>query len=181
MTIDLDNVNHELVNRVIEEGGNDVVRCFQCGSCTADCPSAGIEPFNVRRIVRAAILGVDELSKDSEDIWSCTTCFLCMERCPQDAKPTEVIVALRRLYSKEHGLLPGTRKASQNVWNTGHTVDIDDEIMKRREKLGLPHNPPTVLDNPDALKELQKIIAKRKTQKFFEGNGGKERPEEVKK
>ena len=181
MTIDLDNVNHGLVNRVIEEGGNDVVRCFQCGSCTADCPSASIEPYNVRRIVRAAILGVDELSKDSEDIWSCTTCFLCMERCPQDAKPTDVIVALRRIYCGEHGLLPGTSKACLNVWKTGHTVDVDEEVMKKREKFGLPRNPPTTLDNPDAIKELQKIIAKRNAQKFFEENGGKDKTGEANK
>jgi len=173
MTVDLDLVDRELVKRVIEEGGNDVIRCFQCGSCTADCPSAGVRPYNVRRIVRASILGVDELSKDSKDIWDCTTCYICQERCPQDAKPTDVIVALRRIYAREHGLLPGTRKACANVWASGHTLDLDEDVLNRRERLGLPRLPPTTLTHPEAQEELRRLIAKRRAQRFFEdaGNG----------
>jgi len=181
MTIDLDNVDDELVKRVIAEGGEDVIRCFQCGSCTADCPSASVEPFNVRRIIRAAILGVDELSRDSRDIWNCTTCFLCLERCPQDAKPTEVIVALRRLYAKEHGILPGTRKAGINVWEIGHAVDLDEDVLKRREELGLPRLPPTTASNTGAQEQLRKIISSRDTQKFFLNNGDKAGIKEAKK
>ncbi len=73
---------------------NDISRCYQCGTCTGDCPVAWVNrDFNPRKIVLS--LQTDGLS--TEKVWLCAMCFKCL-RCPRDVKPVEVFSKLRRMH-----------------------------------------------------------------------------------
>jgi heterodisulfide reductase subunit C len=114
--------------------------CYQCGACVADCPAARYsESFNPRLIMLHTLLGLeDELLKPGSIIWECTNCFTCYERCPQNVKPIEIIIALKNMvYHK--GISPEeVNNIIKSVTETGRTALINETVKKRREELGLP-------------------------------------------
>ena len=142
----------EKLNKIV--GGNHHNYCYQCGSCVAVCPAARFsDEFNPRDILLMTLLGEEEklISEDSI-IWQCTNCYSCYERCPQDVRPVEVIIALKNLCMQE-GVLPGDiEKFSETLVKTGRSVIITSTVNRRRQQLGLPE-----LKDVDA-KELQTII-----------------------
>ncbi|MFC2174001.1 (Fe-S)-binding protein [Acidobacteriota bacterium] len=82
----------------IKEAGGDVYRlCYQCGKCDAVCPWNSVRKFSIRKIIREAAFGLTEI--ESDDIWRCTTCGNCPEKCPRGVKQIELGVSLRRLAS----------------------------------------------------------------------------------
>jgi heterodisulfide reductase subunit D len=62
-----------------------VFQCLECGKCTAVCPiSRYNQSFSPRRMIgRMLAAGTEDLIDDSL-LWTCLTCQLCNERCPQD-------------------------------------------------------------------------------------------------
>jgi heterodisulfide reductase subunit C len=113
--------------------------CYQCGACVGDCPAAKYsKQFNPRKIMLMAVMGMKErlVCKDSI-IWECTNCYNCYERCPQDVRPVEVIVALKNMIT-EAGLEPEeVKQIVDSVKKKGRTVDISDLVNRRRKELGL--------------------------------------------
>ncbi len=74
---------------------SDIQRCYQCGTCTGDCPVAWVnEEFNPRRIVLSLQVNGQDLRNES--VWLCAMCFKCL-RCPRDVKPVEVFSQMRRM------------------------------------------------------------------------------------
>ncbi len=75
--------------------GLDILGCIQCGKCTGGCPVSLTTALNVRLLVYEAL--VDEMPdpKGMEELWDCTSCFTCVERCPKDVRPAEIILSLR--------------------------------------------------------------------------------------
>jgi heterodisulfide reductase subunit C len=139
-------------------GGGSAMLCFQCGTCTAGCPSGKFTAYRTRKLIRSAQLGMrDEIIK-SDDLWMCTTCYTCAERCPRDVQIVEVITALRNIVVAGGKVHEGHKKVGTNLIKTGHTVDNNDKIKALRKELGLPENPPTVMDNEKAKADFKKIL-----------------------
>ena len=113
---------------------------YQCGACVAQCPAARYnDAFNPRAIVLDALLGREEklLSPDSP-IWLCTNCYSCYERCPQDVRPIEVIIALKNMAS-ERGVAPSAVSAlTANITKSGVSGIVTPAVQRMREGLGLP-------------------------------------------
>lgn len=113
--------------------------CYQCGACVADCPANNYSnTFNPRLILLKALLGFeDELIGPESDIWDCTNCYTCSERCPQDVRPVDVIIALKNL-CVEGGLSPDlVPKISSSVKESGMTTKVTSLAEKRRLEYGL--------------------------------------------
>jgi hypothetical protein len=88
-------------------GGDSIRKCYQCGSCTANCPlTAQIKAFP-RRTIRAVQLGLGERALGSPDIWLCSACLTCKAACPREADPGEIMASLRRLAYSRYSWLPG--------------------------------------------------------------------------
>ena len=85
----------EIRELVDENGGAAFDRCYQCGLCDVVCPWNLVRDFSMRKIVREATFGMTEI--EEEEIWRCTTCGRCPQRCPRDVKQIESGVALRRI------------------------------------------------------------------------------------
>jgi len=80
----------------------------------------------------------EDLIREDSIIWLCTNCYSCYERCPQDVRPVEVIIALKNLCA-EQGVLPGDiNKFSETLIKTGRSVIITSTVNRRRQELGLP-------------------------------------------
>lgn len=81
--------------------------CIQCGKCSGGCPVSIKTALNVRYLIYETLLGVLPELERMEELWDCTCCFTCVERCPKDVKPAELIIGLRSMLV-ESGRIPRT-------------------------------------------------------------------------
>lgn len=132
--------------------------CYQCGTCTASCPSAPRSSYRIRKFVRRALLGLEEEALTDPDLWLCTTCYSCTDRCPRDIAPTDVIMAMRNLAAKRDIIPVNFLKTVQAIYTTGHGVPNNDVNRAARTKLGLDAEPPTTHGYPDFIKGIQVIL-----------------------
>jgi heterodisulfide reductase subunit C len=123
-------------------GGEKLMRCFQCGTCTSDCPVARFsDTYRPRQIIRMAQLGLRERVLNSDTLWLCAACFTCTDRCPQDVEVASVIRVLRNL-AAEKGCVPQVFKEQTcSILESGYAYKIPELRMKKRESLGLPPLP----------------------------------------
>jgi ferredoxin/multidrug transporter EmrE-like cation transporter len=77
-------------------GGESVIKCYQCGSCAANCPMTFQGKAFPRRTIRLVQLGLRERALSSPDMWLCYFCGDCTKTCPRDADPAGLMMALRR-------------------------------------------------------------------------------------
>jgi len=85
----------EIIEEIKEAGGDAFRFCYQCGKCDVVCPWNQVRNFSIRKIIREAAFGLTEI--ESEDIWRCTTCGNCPEKCPRGVKQIDLGISLRRL------------------------------------------------------------------------------------
>jgi len=81
--------------------------CIQCGKCAGGCPVSMKTTLDVRFLIYEALTGYLPDPAHMEELWDCTCCFTCVERCPKDVKPAEFIIGLRSLLV-ESGMIPKT-------------------------------------------------------------------------
>jgi Fe-S oxidoreductase len=94
-----------VVDGIEEEGGDAARVCYQCGTCTTVCPWNRVRTFLVRRMINQAKFGV--VPFESEDLWLCTTCGQCVQRCPRGVEIIEVMRAMRRILVPD-GVVPAS-------------------------------------------------------------------------
>jgi len=88
----------ESVDIIREAGGEKLDLCYQCGLCTGSCPWNLLRSFLVRRLIHQAQLGVVDFA--SEDLWLCTTCRTCVQRCPRGVEIIDIMKAMRRVVAE---------------------------------------------------------------------------------
>ena len=150
--------NPDFVSELAAAGGENAKMCFQCGTCTASCPSGKNTAYRTRKIMRMAQLGLKEMIIESEDLWQCTTCYTCEERCPRGVPIVDVVIALRNIAVANGKMYDAHKKTADNLVKFGHTVSINDKVKAQRAELGLPEVPPTVLANEKAKADLDAIF-----------------------
>ena len=102
----------EIIEVIKASGGDAFKMCFQCGLCDTVCPWNRVRSFSMRKIVRQAAFGLTEI--ESEDIWRCTTCGRCPQKCPRDVRQIDSGVALRRI-ATEYGVFPTPVKPIRTI------------------------------------------------------------------
>jgi heterodisulfide reductase subunit C len=121
-------------------GADQVSYCYQCGACVGDCPSARFyEGFNPREIMLKSLIGdYDDLIATDSIIWKCSNCYNCYERCPQDVRPVEVIIALKNVASQNETSPKEILEVAKRIRETGYSVPIVSSTNRIREELDLP-------------------------------------------
>jgi Fe-S oxidoreductase len=116
----------EIIDVIKANGGDAFKRCFQCGICDTVCPWNRVRTFSMRKIVREATFGLTDIEND--EIWRCTTCGRCPQRCPRDVQQIQSGVALRRI-ATEYGVFPASvkpvRTASASLVGEGNPLSED--------------------------------------------------------
>ena len=83
------------IKEIRELGGESLNKCYQCATCTIACPiSPEDSPFPRKEMI-AASWGLKDKLITSGDIWLCHECGDCSDLCPRDAKPDDVLSAVR--------------------------------------------------------------------------------------
>lgn len=130
-------------------GAEKVMVCFQCGTCTADCPIARFSDFyRPRRIARMVQLGLkDRLLLDSA-LWLCSKCFTCVDHCPQGVEIAGIVRVLRNMTVEDKNLLPLVYKElATNLMKTGYVYEIPELRLQKRIEQGLPPLPKPKIDD----------------------------------
>jgi heterodisulfide reductase subunit C len=137
---------------------NNLLACIECGRCTAICPAALPTPLRARNVIRAVLKGDMSVIEDNDDLWHCTTCFDCQERCPKGVRVTEAILNLRS-WASGIGLWPEPhRLAVESIGDTGNTFPLEDDIRKLRGQLSLPLDPPDCAHDDEELSAYQRLL-----------------------
>lgn len=91
--------------QILGLGAHDLSVCYQCGTCTSVCPiSTADNPFPRKEMVWVQ-WGLKDRALGNASIWMCHQCGTCNTYCPRDAKPANVMAALRD-YSVTHYAVP---------------------------------------------------------------------------
>ncbi len=70
-------------------------KCMKCGKCTASCPAFDEMEYHPHQFVDMVETGRIEELMQSKGIYTCLSCFACVERCPRNVEPAKLIEAVR--------------------------------------------------------------------------------------
>ncbi|MEM4267838.1 MAG: 4Fe-4S dicluster domain-containing protein [Candidatus Woesearchaeota archaeon] len=148
--INMQSFNYTLREKLIGEIP-DLKKCFQCGTCASSCVATKYSKhFNPRQIIQAGVYGF-QAKIMNDDLWRCTTCNRCNERCPQDVNPYEVIVKLKNI-ALRNGLVSEQKsnellRSFNQVIETGLSLSMTEFSQKQRVNLGLREVKPVSTEN----------------------------------
>lgn len=119
-------------------------KCFQCGRCTSGCSiSKIVGDYRPSRIVGLARHGLSEKALD-QNIWNCARCLKCVEYCPQDVAPADLISDLQHLavsrglkFPEAYGEMLRNLSETSLAFKQVDFTDRDFEVCNR-VSMGLP-------------------------------------------
>jgi heterodisulfide reductase subunit C len=140
VVVDCDELDPGFRDEVAREaGGENIRRCFQCGTCVAMCPVAEHDSrYDPRRIIRMVNMGMRKQVLSGPGIWLCSGCYNCFERCPQDVKPTQILQAIQHIASREGYTHKAFKGAIGLLVQRGRLIEVSEFDNRARGKLGLP-------------------------------------------
>ena len=151
--IRISQANIDFRQRLMETPGAErLMLCYQCGTCTADCPVAKrVDEFRPRRIARLAVYGQKDRLLGGDTVWLCAGCYTCYERCPEQVRVSEIVSALRKLALEEGILHPTYRALMKSIAEMGYIYEIGEFENEMREDDGLPPAPEPEVDEVETI------------------------------
>ncbi len=106
-------MNTETIERI---SGVNPRKCMRCGKCTASCPAYDEMEYHPHQFVSMVESGrIDELMA-SRGIYTCLSCFACVERCPRGVEPAKLIEAVRlTVIRRQNGSRLSPEQAAQRL------------------------------------------------------------------
>lgn len=92
-----ESLGKDFISKLDKLSGTPISHCFQCGKCTAGCPSASFMDYSPNKILRMLQMGQWKELLRSKSIWYCVSCETCSTRCPQKVHLSAINDALRKL------------------------------------------------------------------------------------
>jgi len=83
-------------------GGEKILECIQCGSCTGGCPAMFAMDYSPMQIIKMINLGMKEKVLSSSTLWVCSACYTCATRCPRNVNFTTLMMSLRNKAIREN-------------------------------------------------------------------------------
>jgi heterodisulfide reductase subunit D len=111
-------------------GGERVVTCYACGTCSGSCPTVMAMDYGPGHVLHMIQLGLEDEVLRSGGIWLCTACYLCTSRCPREVKITETMLGLRSLALARGLPVPENLVALRDTVTAHHNISGDDNDMR---------------------------------------------------
>lgn len=115
--------NEDLVQEITRIAGVNPRKCMKCGKCSGACPAYDEMEYHPHQFVSMVLDGrIDELMS-SKGIYTCLSCFACVERCPRNVEPAHLIEAVR---------LAVIRQQEKNHLAAETIAAMDDEALPQQ-------------------------------------------------
>jgi heterodisulfide reductase subunit C len=105
--------------------------CLTCGTCAGGCPATGVDGWDMRKAVRAALLGLEQELIDSKFPWVCTLCGRCEHGCPMHIDLVRFIRTARWLRPRDQ--VPGSTHKGVGQFSVIETgqfwVDVHNDSL----------------------------------------------------
>ena len=93
-----------MIERITRISGVNPRKCMKCGKCSGACPAYDEMEYHPHQFVSMVENGrIDELMA-SKGIYTCLSCFACVERCPRNVEPAKLIEAVRLAVIRQQGM-----------------------------------------------------------------------------
>lgn len=128
--------------------------CYQCGKCSSGCDVNNVDSsFQPHKILHLLTIGMTDRVIEGKDIWKCTTCFTCSERCPQGIKVTDIIWIAKTMAVKSGHIPDLVVNQKDALLRTGRIHSVSSMDNKKREKAGLVQ----LTEEPSVVEKIFKI------------------------
>jgi Fe-S oxidoreductase len=128
----------EIAEILVNNGGNPLESCYQCGICTGVCPWNQLVNFPVRKLIHKSQLGIVDF--ENEEVWQCVGCNACVDRCPRDVEIPHIMRAIRRVIMEVGaGVVPHSlRITEKNISAVGNPLgEPPEKRMDWAKSLGV--------------------------------------------
>jgi heterodisulfide reductase subunit C len=95
--ISTSDLRSQLVQKVRELSGENEFACYQCGKCSAGCPSIDKMDMLPSQVIRLIQMGKIDEALRSNAVWLCASCHTCVVRCPKGVDLAKIMEALRQI------------------------------------------------------------------------------------
>ena len=92
-----------LLDAIASISGVNPRKCMKCGKCSGACPAYEEMDYHPHQFVSMVESGRIEELMGSRGIYTCLSCFACVERCPRGVEPARLIEAVRLAVIRQQG------------------------------------------------------------------------------
>lgn len=118
------------------DGGDKLPLCMQCGVCSGSCPIGVQMDHGPRKLFMMIRAGMKEAVLASNTMWSCTSCYHCVVRCPRGVPVTYILQDLGRVAARlgyrEAKASDNARFAKAFFWSTRAFGRTDERLFTFR-------------------------------------------------
>lgn len=93
----------QIKETILMRSGVNPKKCMVCGKCSATCPNYDSMEYHPHQFVQMVENGEIEELFNSKSIYTCLSCFACLERCPRQVEPAKLIDAVRQVVEGQRG------------------------------------------------------------------------------
>ena len=92
-----------LMDEIAAISGVNPRKCMKCDKCSGSCPAYDEMEYHPHQFVSMVESGRIEELMASKGIYTCLSCFACIERCPRSVEPARLIEAVRLAVIRQQG------------------------------------------------------------------------------
>jgi len=107
------NIRPPAFQSVISDDPSTYEACVQCSICTQVCPvvaaaSSSGNPIDLtpQQVMNLLRIGLKDKALGTQMVWTCATCYMCQENCPQHIPVADVFYELRNMAHAHINLKP---------------------------------------------------------------------------
>ena len=119
-----------MINKVIELSEQNLYACYQCGKCSAGCPSVKLMDLMPNQVIRYLQIGKPDKVLQCKTIWICASCYTCSVRCPRGIDLTRVMEAIRLIQLRKNIDYIKVREISEDVLVSVPQIALVAEFRK---------------------------------------------------
>jgi Fe-S oxidoreductase len=140
--------DRDIAEVILEAGGTDALKCYQCGMCMAVCPWYHVTAvdFPVYQIPQSVRLGAmiaseeaEEIEREVTEVYRCVGCEACLDQCPHSIDLPKVMRSIRRILVEYDSYPTDLKDSVSRIQSFGNPFgEPREKRSKFTQELGVP-------------------------------------------
>ena len=93
----------QLIKEMLRRSGANPQKCIKCGKCSGACPAYSEMEYHPHQFANMFVNGDIEALLESDAVFKCMSCMVCVERCPKGVAPGKLVEAVRLEIIRKQG------------------------------------------------------------------------------